>query len=71
MVWLIRLRRRLKKNVTFLKNKSFSKFTMVFIINLSLGKKNNLGKYLHKLQKIFPNDYNYFPKTWILPYQLE
>jgi len=32
-----------------------------------LGKKNNLGKYLHKLQKIFPNDYDFFPKTWILP----
>jgi tubulin polyglutamylase TTLL6/13 len=32
-----------------------------------LAKKNLLAKNLGKLQKVLPNDYDFFPKTWILP----
>lgn len=33
-----------------------------------LCKKNFLASHLLKLQQILPNDYNFFPKTWILPF---
>ena len=33
----------------------------------SLAKKNHLGKNLMKLKKVFPDDYNFFPQTWLLP----
>ena len=32
-----------------------------------LANKENLGKNLKKLQEKFPEEYNFFPKTWILP----
>lgn len=32
-----------------------------------LAKKTNLGRNLMKMSRIFANDYNFFPKTWILP----
>jgi tubulin polyglutamylase TTLL6/13 len=32
-----------------------------------LAKKNLLAKNLSKFQSLFPLDYDFFPKTWILP----
>lgn len=29
--------------------------------------KNNLGKYLKLMQKQFPQDFNFFPRTWCFP----
>ena len=33
----------------------------------NLAKKNMLGRHLMKLQSVFPEDYNFFPETFILP----
>ena len=33
----------------------------------ALTRKNNLGKNLNKMKKHFPNDFKFYPKTWILP----
>jgi tubulin polyglutamylase TTLL6/13 len=33
----------------------------------SLGRKNNLGRNLMKMRKYFPDDYKFFPPTWLLP----
>ena len=32
-----------------------------------LARKNNLGRYLMKMKKHFPKEYNFFPKTYLLP----
>ena len=32
-----------------------------------LANKENLGKNLNKLKERFPAEYNFFPKTWVLP----
>ena len=32
-----------------------------------IARKNFLSNSLHKLAKIFPDDYNFFPQTWNLP----
>ena len=32
-----------------------------------ITKKHNLAKNLMRLFKCFPSEYNFFPKTWILP----
>ncbi|EGR33532.1 tubulin-tyrosine ligase family protein, putative, partial [Ichthyophthirius multifiliis] len=37
----------------------------------NLGKKNYLGKNLQKMRQKYPLDYDFFPKTWLLPYQYE
>lgn len=36
----------------------------------SLAHKNNLCRNLKRMQKFFPSEYEYFPKTWILPFEL-
>jgi tubulin polyglutamylase TTLL6/13 len=36
----------------------------------ALARKNHLAKYLGKMRKQFPKDYNFFPKTWMLPGEL-
>ena len=36
----------------------------------SISRKNYLAYNLNKLRKIFPDDYNFFPKTWVLPSDL-
>lgn len=36
-----------------------------------IARKNYLARNLNKMQKQFPNDYKFFPKTWLLPHQLE
>lgn len=33
----------------------------------ALSRKNHLGKNLTKMKKQFPKEYNFFPKTWLLP----
>ena len=35
-----------------------------------LSRKNNLSKNLMRMYKIFPNEYNFFPKTWVLPQEM-
>jgi len=32
-----------------------------------IARKTFLGKNLKKLQKLFPEEYDFFPRTWILP----
>lgn len=32
-----------------------------------LARKNQLGRNLKKMQKLHPDEYNFFPKTWLLP----
>ncbi|CAD8124708.1 unnamed protein product [Paramecium sonneborni] len=36
----------------------------------SLARKNHLGRNLMKMYKQFPQAYNYFPQTWLLPAEL-
>lgn len=36
----------------------------------SLGRKNQLSRNLTRLRKIFPKDYNFFPRTWNTPTDL-
>ncbi|CAK79223.1 unnamed protein product (macronuclear) [Paramecium tetraurelia] len=36
----------------------------------SLARKNHLGRNLMKMHKQFPQAYNYFPYTWLLPAEL-
>jgi tubulin polyglutamylase TTLL6/13 len=36
-----------------------------------IARKNYLARNLNKMQKQFPGDYKFFPKTWLLPHQLE
>jgi tubulin polyglutamylase TTLL6/13 len=33
----------------------------------NLSRKNLLGRGLMKMKKQFPEDYNFFPMTWMLP----
>ena len=32
-----------------------------------IARKRSLGRNLMKMMKLFPNDYNFFPKTYLLP----
>ena len=32
-----------------------------------LARKNNLGRNLMRMKKFFPKEYNFFPKTYLLP----
>lgn len=36
----------------------------------TLSRKNYLARNLIKMEKKYPNDYNFFPKTWVLPSEL-
>lgn len=36
----------------------------------NIARKNYLARNLKKMKKQFPNDYKFFPKTWLLPYEL-
>jgi tubulin polyglutamylase TTLL6/13 len=33
----------------------------------NIARKNTLGMNLKRFQKAFPEDYNFFPRTWIYP----
>jgi tubulin polyglutamylase TTLL6/13 len=35
-----------------------------------IARKTYLGKNLKKLYKLFPEEYNFFPKTWVLPLEI-
>ena len=35
-----------------------------------IARKTFLAKNLKRLQRIFPNDYKFFPRTWILPNEI-
>lgn len=35
-----------------------------------LARKNHLGKHLNKMRKKFEKDYNFYPKTWMLPSEM-
>lgn len=35
-----------------------------------LARKNNLSRNLMRMHKIFPSDFNFFPKTWVLPQEM-
>lgn len=35
-----------------------------------LSRKNNLCRNLMRMKKVFKEDYNFFPKTWILPSEM-
>lgn len=35
-----------------------------------IARKNYLARNLKKMKKQFPKDYKFFPKTWLLPYEL-
>lgn len=37
----------------------------------NLAHKNCLGKNLMGLGKYFPNEYDFFPRTWILPQEIQ
>lgn len=34
-----------------------------------LSHKNNLCRNLKRMQRFFEKEYDFFPKTWILPYE--
>jgi tubulin polyglutamylase TTLL6/13 len=36
----------------------------------ALSRKDHLGKNLSKMKKLFPEDFDFFPKTWLLPKDL-
>ncbi len=36
----------------------------------NLSRKNLLAKNLQRMQEEFPDEYDFFPKTWMLPYDL-
>ena len=36
----------------------------------NIARKNYLARNLKKMKKQFPNDYKFFPKTWLLPYEM-
>ena len=37
----------------------------------ALARKNLLAKNLISMQKYFPQDYNFFPKTWLIPQDIK
>jgi len=34
-----------------------------------MARKNYLARNLMRMQKVFPDEYDFFPKTWILPFE--
>jgi tubulin polyglutamylase TTLL6/13 len=36
---------------------------------VALSHKNNLSKNLKRMQRYFEKEYDFFPKTWILPFE--
>ena len=37
----------------------------------NLAKKNMLGRHLMKMQKFLPEDYDFFPATYMLPHDMK
>ena len=44
-------------------HQKISHFPAIYV----LANKNFLGRALMKMNKIFPNQYNFFPNTWSIP----
>ncbi|CAN0147841.1 unnamed protein product, partial [Ectocarpus fasciculatus] len=36
----------------------------------NIARKNRMGQNLNKFQKLFPREFNFYPKTWVLPHEL-
>lgn len=36
----------------------------------ALSRKNHLARNLSRMQQAFPDEYDFFPKTWILPAEM-
>ncbi len=36
-----------------------------------MGRKNLLARNIQKMKKVHPNEFNFIPKTWLLPNQYE
>ena len=36
----------------------------------NIARKNRMGQNLNKMLKIFPKEYSFYPKTWILPSEM-
>lgn len=53
----------------FTKMKTFQKVNH-FVGMSAITRKNNLGRNLLRMKKVFPKDYRFFPDTWILPTDL-
>lgn len=53
----------------FIKMQSFQKVNH-FVGMTSITRKNNLGRNLLRMKKKFPDEYRFFPDTWILPTDL-
>lgn len=53
----------------FTKLKPFQKVNH-FVGMSAITRKNNLGRNLLRMKKVFPKDYRFFPDTWILPTDL-
>merc|ERR1719156_121045 len=53
----------------FIKMRAYQKVNH-FVGMSSITRKNNLGRNLLRMRKQFPNEYRFFPDTWILPTDL-
>jgi hypothetical protein len=36
----------------------------------NIARKNRMGQNLNKMLKLFPKEYSFYPKTWILPSEM-
>ncbi len=36
----------------------------------NIARKNRMGHNLNRMLKLFPSEYNFFPKTWVLPQEI-
>lgn len=55
-------------SIKLLKDMNFNQRTNHFPGIYNLARKNMLGRHLMKMKRILPNDYNFFPKTYMLPH---
>ena len=51
-----------------LKEMNFNQRTNHYPGIYNLARKNYLGRHLMKMKKLLPNDYDFFPKTYMLPF---
>jgi tubulin polyglutamylase TTLL6/13 len=36
----------------------------------NIARKGKMGQNLNKMLKVYPKDYGYYPRTWVLPQEL-
>ena len=60
------------KTVTFSHQSSIQPWQMInhFPGMPNIARKNRMGQNLNKMLKIFPKEYSFYPKTWILPSEM-